>query len=175
MRRSSLRRLVLLLVACLLLLVVGFFYWVLRARSLDASALPPFVALVGEEVRTLRPVRIVRSVPATRIERSYRLLSNPQQALFEGEPEAIDVPAGTSVRMDSVRLRRGGVSGVTLPLLLGTLAVRGQSYPFEYIWGETVLLNPDGSTASGPNLRLRFPLAPWQAAADPAIYSFPEP
>ena len=153
----------------------GCFREALSTRTLDATAMEPFAAIIGRDLPLLRGVRIVRTRGPDVIERPFRMITDPQQPVSDNEPAPIAVPAGTMVRFDAARLVRGGVSGTTHPVLLGTLRLGATAYPVEYSWGERRYMNADGMASFGPPLRYLFPLAPWQQGADPKVYTLPEP
>lgn len=175
MRRLPLRKLLLVAALGATLALAGCFWLALRTRTLDAGAMAPFASVVGRDLPLLREVRIVRTRAPDVIERPFRLIADPRQPASDDEPAPIAVPAGTVVRFDAARLVRGGVSGTTHPVLLGTLHLGDAAYPLEYSWGERRFLDAEGRVSQGPPLRFLFPLAPWQQAADPTIHTFPEP
>lgn len=159
------RILVLILVALALLL--GLFYTALRDRVRDVSKEEPFKALIGKPLRLTRSMQVVQE-PKTDAMEGLPSLWEHERTIGPSVSLISTATAGTPLTIERALLHRGGVSGITHAIVIGTLELPSGTVPFSLYWGQQHVLYVERPYWT-------FPMAPWQqqALSDPVF--LPEP
>lgn len=124
-----------LIILVISILLVFILYLYVRPKSLDVSHLSPFSDVVGKALTTKKR-SIIATNPDNQRKRSKNVLEDGTGYKMADLTKITDIPIGTSMKINSVELHYGRVSGTTSAYIFGTVYLdSGISYDFEKTWG----------------------------------------